>query len=84
MRVKRYGGDIGSREMLNILMTCYNVTVEDIVRFSGIEEKRVKRGIYNGRKWVMDVIGDIAGENIEWAKGRNETIEVIKRDGKLL
>lgn len=84
MRVKRYGGDIGSREMLNILMNVYGVTVEDIVRFSGIEEKRVKRGIYKGRQWVMDVIGDIAGENIEWAKGRNETIEVIKRDGKLL
>lgn len=81
---KKYCGDIGSREMLNILMNVYGVTVEDIVRFSGIEEKRVKRGIYNGRKWVMDVIGEIAGEDIEWAKGRNETIEVIKRDGKLL
>lgn len=84
MRGKRYGGDIGDKEMLNILMTCYNVTAEDIARFSGIDKKRVKIGIYNGRKWVMDVIGDIVGEDIEWAKGSNERVEVIKRNGKLL
>ena len=81
---KKYRGDIGDKEMLNILMKAYNVTLEDIVRFSGIEEKKVKMGIYNGRKWVIDVIGDIVGEDIEWAKGGKEKIEVIKRNGELL